>query len=50
MEVAAQVAELDELRQLPVARRLELARVLAQLRRDPLVAEQLVQLLLGAIA
>ena len=48
VEVAAQVAELDERRQLAAARRLELARVLAQLRRDERVAEMLVQLLLVA--
>ena len=39
--------ELDELRQRAVARRLELAAVLAQLRRDPRVAEERVDLLLG---
>ena len=40
------VAELDELRQLALARGLELAAVLAQLGRDELVAEVLVELLL----
>ena len=50
MQVAAHVAQLDELRQLAHARRLELARVLAQLRRDRLVAEELVdRVLLGAL-
>ena len=39
VEVALQVGELDEARQLAVARRLELAPVLAQLRRNPGVAE-----------
>ena len=48
VQVAAQVAQLDELRQLAVPRRLELAAVLAQLRRDEVVAEEAVQLLLGA--
>ena len=46
MEITAKVAELDELRQLAVPRRLELAAVLAQLRRDPLVAEEPVHILL----
>ena len=40
VQVAAEVAQLDELRQLAVARRLELAAVLAQLRRDEVVAEE----------
>jgi hypothetical protein len=48
VQVAAEVAQLDELRQLAVPRRLELAAVLAQLRRDEVVAEEAVQLLLGA--
>ena len=39
--------ELDQLGQLALARRLELAAVLAQLGRDPLHPEQLVDLLLG---
>ena len=47
MEVAAEVAELDQLGQLARPRGLELARVLAQLRRDELVAQELVQLFLG---
>ena len=42
MQVAAHVAQLDELRQLPAPRRLELARVFAQLGRDRLIAEELV--------
>ena len=49
VQVAAHVAQLDELRQLAAPRRLELAAVLAQLGRDRLVAEELVDLvLLGA--
>ena len=44
VEVAAQIALLDERGQLAVARRLQLARGLAQLGRDELVAEPLVQL------
>src|SRR5579859_4329501 len=49
VEVAADVAQLDELRQLTLPRRLELARVLTQLRRDRLVAEELVdRVLVGA--
>ena len=48
VQVALQVAQLDEVGQLAEARRFELAEVLAQLRRDEVVAEQLVQLsLLG---
>ena len=47
VEVAADVAELDQLRQLPLARRLQLAAALAQLRLDVVVAEPLVDLLLG---
>ena len=47
VQVAADVRELDELRQLPLARRLELAAVLAQLRRDPVVAEEAVDLVFG---
>ena len=43
VQVAAHLSELDELRQLPAPRRLELAVVLAQLRRDRLIAEELVQ-------
>jgi hypothetical protein len=42
VQVAAQLAELDELRQLTAPRRLELAAVLAQLRWNRLVAEELV--------
>ena len=41
------VAELDQLRQLAFARRLQLAAALAQLRLDVVVAEALVDLLLG---
>ena len=50
VQIAAHLAELDELRQLAAPRRLELAVVLAQLRRDRLVAEELVErvLVLGA--
>ena len=44
VEVALEVAQLDELGQLPLARRLELAAVLAQLGRDPRVAQPLVEL------
>ena len=47
VEVAADVAELDQLRQLPFARRLQLAAALAQLRLDVGVAEPLVDLVLG---
>ena len=47
MEVAAQVAQLDQVGQLAGPRGLELAGVLAQLRRDELVAQELVQLFLG---
>src|SRR5690606_29119155 len=46
LEVAAQVAVLDQLRQPPLARRLDLAGVLAQLRRDPRESERRVDLLL----
>ena len=42
VHVAAQVAELDERRQLAAACSLELAAVLAQLRRNRLIAEELV--------
>ena len=50
VQVAADVAQLDELRQLAAPRRLQLARVLAQLGRDRLVAEELVDVvLLGAL-
>ena len=48
MEVAAQVAQFHERRQLTVPRRFQLTEVLAQLRRDVLVAEELVDLLLAA--
>ena len=47
VQVAADVAELDQLRQLALARRLQLAAALAQLRLDVGVAEALVDLLLG---
>ena len=47
VQVAADVVQLDELGQRPFARRLELAAVLAELGRDPAVAEELVELLLG---
>ena len=50
VQVAAQVLERDELRQRALRRRLELAAALAQLRRDPLEAEPLVDLLLGRAA
>ena len=46
VQVAAQVGALDELRQLALARRVELAAVLAQLGRDVRVAEVRVELLL----
>ena len=49
VEVAADVVELDQLRQAALARRLELAAVLAQLGRDELHAEPLVDLLLGRV-
>ena len=50
VQVAADVAQLDELRQLAAPRRLQLPRVLAQLGRDRLVAEELVDVvLLGAL-
>src|SRR5436309_2446133 len=49
VQVAADVAQLDELRKLPAPRGLQLAGVLAQLRRDRLVAEELVhRVLVGA--
>ena len=44
VEVAADVADLDQLRQLALARRLQLAAALAQLRLDVGVAEALVDL------
>ena len=47
VEVAAEVGELDSCGSSPCARRLELAAVLAQLRRDVVAAELLVDLLLG---
>ena len=47
MEIALEMAELDELRQRSASRRLQLAG--AQLGRDELVAEELVQLLLVAM-
>ena len=43
MEIAAQLGELDERRELVSPCRLELAARLAQLRRDRLIAEELVQ-------
>ncbi len=46
VQVALQVGELDQSRQRALAGRLELAPVLAQLGRDPGVAEVLVDLLL----
>ncbi len=49
VQVAADISQLDELRQLAAPRRLQLAGVLAQLRRDRLVAEELVhRVLVGA--
>ena len=48
MEVPAQVAELDQRRQRPFARRLQLTEVLAQLRWDVLVAEKAIELFLAA--
>jgi hypothetical protein len=50
VELALDVRELDEHRQLTLARGLELARVLAQLRRDELVPEPLVDLGLARVA
>ena len=47
VQVAADVAQLDQLRQLALAGCGQLAAVLAQLGRDPLHAEPLVDLLLG---
>jgi hypothetical protein len=47
VQVAADVVERDELGQLAFARRLQLARALAQLGLDVGVAEPLVDLLLG---
>src|SRR4029453_1515704 len=47
MEVAAKVAQLDQFRQRPFAGSLQLTEVLAQLRRDVLVAEKVVELLLA---
>ena len=49
MEIALEMAELDELRQRSASRRLQLTGALAQLGRDELVAEELVQLLLVAM-
>ena len=49
VQVALHVALDHELRQLAFVRGLELARVLAQLRRDPLVAEPLVDPLLARV-
>ena len=49
MHLAAQVAELDELRQLALARGADLVRSLAQLGRDGRVAEELVQLVLARV-
>ncbi len=47
VQVAAQVAQLDQLRQRAVGGGLELPAALAQLGRDPRVAQPLVDLLLG---
>ena len=47
VQVAAQVAGLDQLRQPVAARGVELAEILAELGRDPVVAEERVDLLLG---
>jgi hypothetical protein len=47
VQVASQVAELDEPGQGAVARRLELAGIFTQLRRDPVVAEERIDLILG---
>ena len=46
MQIAGEIADLDERRQAALTRRLELARVLAQLRRDEVVAEMAVDLFL----
>src|SRR5207245_9261331 len=48
LEVAAEIARLDQARERTRARRLDLALVLAQLGRDPGEAEAVVDLLLGA--
>ena len=48
VEIAPQVAKPDELRQDTVPRRLELAQVLAELRWDVLVAQEVVERLLAA--
>ena len=48
MQVAAEVVQFHELRELAVSGRLELAEVLAQLRRDVLVAGELVERLFAA--
>ena len=48
LEVAAEIARLDQARERARARRLDLALVLAQLGRDPGEAEAVVELLLGA--
>ena len=50
MEIAADVAQLDQLGQLALFGGLDLAAVLAQLGRDPRHAEALVDLLLGGAA
>ena len=49
VQVALEVAQLDELRQRALARRLQLAGVLAELGWDELVAEERVELLLVAV-
>jgi len=46
VQIPFEILQLDEFRELAFARRLELARVFAQLGRDELVAETLVHLLL----
>src|SRR6266498_5946256 len=43
VQVAAKLRQLDELRQLAPPRRLELTRVLPELRRDRLIAEEVVE-------
>ena len=49
VHLAAEVAELDELRQLALARDAELDAALAELRRDVRIAEVLVELLFGGM-
>jgi hypothetical protein len=48
VQVAAEVAQLDQLRELAFAGRVELTGVLTELGRDELVAKMLVELLLAA--